>query len=72
MWGEPRERSYHTLKHAIVNKPVLMLPNVDEEFILRIEQMFGWEPHYYNIGLVRFFQWLTLGENYWTEKEDIP
>ena len=37
MWGEPQERSYHTLKHAIVSKPVLMLPNVNEEFILRTD-----------------------------------
>ena len=35
--GEPQEQSYHTLKHAIVSKPVLMLPNVDEEFILRTD-----------------------------------
>ena len=35
VWGEYQERSYHTLKHAIVSKPVLRLPNVDEEFILR-------------------------------------
>ena len=34
VWGELHERSYHTLKHAIVSKPVLMLLNVDEEFIL--------------------------------------
>ena len=34
MWGEPQERSYHTLNHTIVSKPVLMLPNVDEECIL--------------------------------------
>ena len=37
MWGEPPERSYHTLKHAIVSKPVLMLPNVDDKFILRMD-----------------------------------
>ena len=37
VWGEPQERSYHTLKHAIVSKPVFMLPNVDEEFILRTD-----------------------------------
>ena len=37
MWGEPQERPYHTLKHAIVRKPVLMLPNVDKEFILRTD-----------------------------------
>ena len=37
VWGEPQERSYHTLKHAIVSKLVLMLPNVDEEFILRTD-----------------------------------
>ena len=35
VWGEPQERSYLTLKHAIVSKPVLMLPDVDEKFILR-------------------------------------
>ena len=34
VWGEPQERSYHTLTYAIVSKPVLMLPRVDEEFIL--------------------------------------
>ena len=37
MWGEPQERSYHTLKHAIVSKPVLMLRNVDEDFILQTD-----------------------------------
>ena len=37
VWGEPQERFYHTLKHAIVSKPVLMLPNIDEEFILRTD-----------------------------------
>ena len=36
-WVDSQERSYHTLKHAIVSKPVLMLPNVDEEFILRTD-----------------------------------
>ena len=35
--GEPQERSYHTLKHAIVSKSVLILPNVDEKFILQTE-----------------------------------
>ena len=33
MWGEPQERSYHTLKHVIVSKPVLMLPNVNERVL---------------------------------------
>ena len=28
VWGKPQERSYHTLKHAIFSKPVLMLPKV--------------------------------------------
>ena len=37
MWSEPQERSYHTLEHDIVSKPVLLLPNVDEEFILRTD-----------------------------------
>ena len=37
VWGEPKERSPHTLKHAIVSKPVLILPNVDEEFILQTD-----------------------------------
>ena len=37
-----------------------------------MHQMLAWELHYYNIGMLRFFQWLTLAENYWTEKEDIP
>ena len=37
MRGEPQERSYHILKHAIVSKPALMLLNVDEEFILRMD-----------------------------------
>ena len=35
VWGEPQERSYHTLKHANVSIPGLVLPNVDETFILR-------------------------------------
>ena len=33
----PQEKSYNTLKHAIISKPILMLPNVDEEFILRTD-----------------------------------
>ena len=37
VWGEPQERSSHTLKHAIVSKSVVMLPNVDEEFSLRTD-----------------------------------
>ena len=37
VWGEPQERSYHTVKHGIVNKPGLIFPNVDEEFILRTD-----------------------------------
>ena len=75
VWGEPQERCYHTLKHAIVSKPVLMLPNVNGWNFYSTNiciRCWGWEPHYYNIRMVRFFQWLTLAENYWTEKEDIP
>ena len=34
---EPQERSYHTPIHAIFSKPVLMVPNVYEEFILRTD-----------------------------------
>ena len=30
-----RKDAYRTLKHAIDSKPLLMLPNVDEVFILR-------------------------------------
>ena len=37
MWGEPQERYYHKLKHVIVSKHVSMLPNVNEEFILRMD-----------------------------------
>ena len=37
VWGESQQRSYHTLKHAIIIKSVSMLPNVDEEFILRTD-----------------------------------
>ena len=38
MLGELQERSYHGLKHAkFVSKSVLMVPNADEEFILRTD-----------------------------------
>ena len=37
VWGEHQERFYHTLKHVIVIKPGLMLPKVNEEFILRMD-----------------------------------
>ena len=37
VWGEPQELSYHTLKHAIISKAVLMLLNVDDEFILQTD-----------------------------------
>ena len=73
MWGEPQERHYHKLKHVIVSKHVLMLPNVNEEFILRTDASdvgLGATLLQHRDGQI-FSQWLTLAENYWTEKEDI-
>ena len=58
--GEPQEQSYHTLKHAIVSKAVLMLPNVDEEFNLRTDTsdvglgatLLQWrDGHFFSSGL---------------------
>ena len=37
MWGEPQERACAALKKAVISKPILMLPDVDKEFVLRID-----------------------------------
>ena len=37
VWGKPRERAYAALKKAVISKPILMLPDVNKEFVLRID-----------------------------------
>ncbi|RUS77523.1 hypothetical protein EGW08_014707 [Elysia chlorotica] len=36
-WGEPQERAYATLKKAVISKPILVLPDVNKEFVLRTD-----------------------------------
>ena len=35
MWGELQERAYAALKQAVIRKPILMVPDVNREFVLR-------------------------------------
>ena len=35
VWGEPQERAYAALKQAVIRKPILMLPDVNTEFVVR-------------------------------------
>ena len=37
VWGEPQERAYAVLKKAVISKPILMLPDVNKEFVLRTD-----------------------------------
>ena len=37
MWGEPQERAYAALKKAVISKPILVLPDVNKEFVLRTD-----------------------------------
>ncbi|RUS72103.1 hypothetical protein EGW08_020129 [Elysia chlorotica] len=37
VWGEPQERAYATLKKAVISKPILVLPDVNKEFVLRTD-----------------------------------
>ena len=43
VWGEPQERAYAALRKAVISKPILMLPDVNKEFVLRTDA--------YDIGL---------------------
>lgn len=36
-WEEPQQRAFHTLKYSLSTSPVLRLPDVEEEFILRTD-----------------------------------
>ena len=56
VWGEPRERAYAVLKKAVISKPILMLPDVNKEFILRTDASdIGLEPPCYRIGMDTYF-----------------
>ena len=37
VWGEPQERAYAALKKAVISKPILVLPDVNKEFVLRTD-----------------------------------
>ena len=37
MWEEPQERAYAALKKAVISKPILMVPDVNKEFVLRTD-----------------------------------
>ena len=37
MWGEPQERAYAALKKAVISKPILMLLDVNKEFVLKTD-----------------------------------
>ena len=37
VWREPQERAYAALKKAVISKPILVLPDVNKEFVLRTD-----------------------------------
>ena len=37
VWGEPQERAYAALKKAVISKPILMLTEVNKEFVFRTD-----------------------------------
>ena len=37
VWGKPQGRAYAALKKAVISKPILVLPDVHKEFILRTD-----------------------------------
>ena len=37
VWGESQERAYTALKKSVISKPILMLPDVNKEFVLRTD-----------------------------------
>ena len=37
MWGEPQERAYAALKKAVISRLILVLPDVNKEFVLRTD-----------------------------------
>ena len=37
MWGEPQERAYAALEKAVISKPILVLPDVNKEFVLKTD-----------------------------------
>ena len=53
---EPQERAYVALKQAVTSKPILMLPDVNKEFVLRTDVSdIGMEPLCYRIGICKIF-----------------
>ena len=56
MWGEPQERAYAALKKAVISKPVLVLPDVNKEFVLRTDASdIGLGATLYRIGMGNIF-----------------
>ena len=49
-WGEPQERAYTSLKHAVTSRPVLHLPDHDQPYIhvayVLMHQRWVSEPSY--------------------------
>ena len=39
-WEEPQERAYAALKQAVISKRIMMLPDVNKEFVLRTDASF--------------------------------
>ncbi len=37
VWGDAQEKAYQTLKHRLVSKPILRMPDLDKNFILRTD-----------------------------------
>ena len=37
VWGEPQEKSFQTLKNYLLSEPVLKLPQLDKQFIIRTD-----------------------------------
>ena len=42
VWGEPQVRAFAVLKKAVIFKPILLLPDVDKEFVLRTDASDIW------------------------------
>ena len=41
-WEELQERAYAALKHTVISKPILMLPDINKEFVLRTDASDIW------------------------------
>ena len=37
MWGEPQKKAFAALKKAVTSKSILMLPDINKEFVLRTD-----------------------------------